>query len=302
MLVTGIGQCSLDYLARVEDYPGPDAKCEVLRWEEQGGGPVATALVALRRLGVEARFYGVVGDDEAGEKIRASLVEEKVDAGGLKVRPGASSQTAFIVVDRRGRRTIFWRRPSGAPLGPEELGGGFLEGADFLLLDGLMPGVSLYAAKKARELDVPVMLDAGRVREGTLELARLSDYVVASEEFGRELGLPDPFEDQEGFMRKAGEFFPGIFTATYGERGSVTLTPRLFIYQPAFSVDVVDTTGAGDVFHGGCVFGLLKGWGLRRTLRFASALAALKCRRPGGRAGIPTLEETLAFLRQRENI
>jgi ribokinase len=302
MLVTGIGQCSLDYLARVEDYPEADAKCEVLRWEEQGGGPVATALVALRRLGVEARFYGVVGDDEAGGKIRASLVEEKVDVGGLKVRRGASSQTAFIVADGRGRRTIFWRKPSGAPLGPEELGRGFLEGADFLLLDGLMPGVSLHAAGKAGESGVPVMLDAGRVREGTLDLARLSDYVAASEEFGRQLGLSDCLETPEEFMRKAGGLFPGVFTITLGQRGSVTLSGGEVIYQPAFPVDVVDTTGAGDVFHGGCVFGLLKGWEPRQALRFASALAALKCRRPGGRAGIPTLEETLTFLRQHENI
>jgi ribokinase len=300
MRVVGIGQCSLDYLAQVDAYPEPDTKCEVLGWEEQGGGPVATALVALSRLGAHTKFFGVMGADEAGDKIRSSLVSEGVEVSGLVRRPHGTSQTAFIVADREGRRTIFWRRPSCEGLTPAELEGDFLERADFLLLDGLMPAVSLHAAKKARERDVPVMLDAGRVREGMLEIARLSDYVVASEEFARGLGLADCLNDPEEFQRKAGGLFPGVFTVTLGERGSITLAGGECIYQPAFQVDTVDTTGAGDVFHGGYIFGLLNGWGVRKTIGFASALAALKCRLPGGRAGIPTLEDTLAFLNEYE--
>lgn len=294
MVVTGFGQCAWDYLAEVDSYPKADTKKEVLSWTEQGGGPVATALVALRRLGVECRFFGVTGDDEEGSNIRRSLSDEGVEVSGLICRRGAASQAAFIAIERgKGTRTIFWRRPSAEPLSPEELPEGFLDGSDFLLLDGLMADVSVHAAQKAREASVPVMLDAGRVRERMLEVASLSDYVVGSEEFGRELGWNG---DRESFKSKAGELTPGVTTITLGERGSVTYAGDEIIAVPACEVDVVDTTGAGDVFHGGYIYGLLQGWDILKTVRFATAMAALKCRKLGGRAGIPALEEALGFM------
>jgi sulfofructose kinase len=295
--VTGIGQCSLDYIALVDSYPPADTKKEVQGWIEQGGGPVATALVALSRLGVRCRFHGIVGDDPEGEKIRGSLADEGVEASGIVTRPGASSQAAFIVVERgSARRTIFWRRPSGRPLAQEELGGDFLEGCSFLLLDGLMAEVSLYAAAEARGRGVPVMLDAGRMREGMAGIARLSDYVVCSEEFAGQAGFEG---DAAAFERTAREVTPGVLTVTLGPRGSVTYHEGGIMEAPAFPVEAVDTTGAGDVFHGGYIYGLLQGWPLKETVRFASALAAMKCTRPGGRAGIPRLWEVMDFLRDR---
>ena len=116
MDVVGIGQCAWDYLAVVDGYPAPDTKQEACDWQEQGGGPVATALVALRRLGLSCRFHGVVGDDEAGGRIVRSIEGERVDASAVRTRDGAASQTAFIAVDKAtGGRTIFWRRPTGRP-------------------------------------------------------------------------------------------------------------------------------------------------------------------------------------------
>jgi ribokinase len=296
MSVTGIGQCSWDYLSVVRSYPEPDTKEEVLGLEEQGGGPVATALVALGRLGVGCRFFGVTGDDAEGRKIRQSLIDDGVETGGIVIRENARSQVAFIVIEKEGgRRTIFWQRPSGEPLRPKELEEEFLKGSRFLLLDGLMKDASLHAAGRARSLGVPVMLDAGRVREGMLDIARLSDYVVASSEFARELGYKD---DPEDFFEKTKDLVPGVFTVTLGERGSVTCAGGEVITVPAFRVEAVDTTGAGDVFHGGYIYGLLQGWELRKTIRFASAMAALKCRNIGGRAGIPTLEEALRLMEE----
>lgn len=296
-VVTGIGQCSLDYIALVDSYPPADVKKEVRGWIEQGGGPVATALVALSRLGVGCRFHGVVGDDPEGEKIRRSLLAEGVEVPGLVTRPGAFSQAAFIVVEEgSARRTIFWRRPSGRPLMPEELGRGFLEGCSFLLLDGLMAGVSLYAAAEARGRGVPVMLDAGRMREGMADIARLSDYVVCSEEFARQAGFDG---EAAAFRRWAREITPGVLTVTLGQRGSVTYHEGGIMETPAFPVKAVDTTGAGDVFHGGYIYGLLRGWPLRETVRFASAVAAIKCMKPGGRAGIPRLGDVMDFLKDR---
>jgi len=297
MIVTGLGQCSLDYFSLVDSYPENDTKKEVLEWQEQGGGPVATALVALSRLGIKCSFYGVVGDDEAGEKIRRSFSEEGVEVKGLVQRKGSSSQVAFVVVEETtAKRTILWKRPSGKALQPDELHNDFLQDSGFLLIDGLMMEASLAAAKKAKELNIPVMLDAGSARPGMLELAQLCDYVVASEVFAKGLGWELTAEslqmERESLGMKA-------LTITLGEQGSMTVQEDQFFSMPAFRVDAVDTTGAGDVFHGGYIYGLLKGWDLRRTVRFASALAAIKCMRLGGRTGIPRLSEVMEFLRQR---
>lgn len=293
MTVCGLGQCSLDYLALVDGYPEIDTKKEVLEWHEQGGGPVATALVALSRLGVQCRFYGVVGDDPEGEKIRQSLVDEGIDVKGLRRREKASSQTAFIAVEKSSaKRTIFWRRPSGGELTAEEIGEVFWEDCGFLLLDGLVSEVSLHAAREAHARNIPVMLDAGTARPGLLEIAENSDYLVASEGFARGNG----WDLSPGFLEKKKDAL-GLrtLTITLGGSGSITVSDRVDRI-PAFAVEAADTTGAGDVFHGGYIYGLLQSWDIRDTLTFASALAAMKCMKIGGRAGIPRLDEVREFL------
>ncbi len=294
MLVTGIGQCSWDYLGIVDRFPEQDTKPELRTWEEQGGGPVATALVTLRRFGVSARFFGVVGDDGEGAKVRDALVAEGIDADGLIVREGASTQKAFIAVERgSGKRTIFWRRATGRPIRFAELGEGVLDRSDFLHLDGLMGDVSLKAAGAARTRGIPVMLDAGRMREGIVELAARCTYVVSSEVFARELGYDD---DPEEFIKRVRTHIPGVFTFTLGEKGSITYAGDKIIRQPAFPVEVVDTTGAGDVFHGAYIYGILNGWSIEKILRTASAAAGLSCTRLGGRAGIPTRRDLEEFM------
>jgi len=298
MAVVGIGQCSWDYLAVMDSFPATNTKKEVLQWEEQGGGPVASALVTLSRLGLPCRFHGVVGDDSTGQKIRQSLAKENIDVSGLLQRDGAQSQKAFIAIEKTGgTRTIFWKRPSGEELTAGELGSFFLDKGDFLLLDGLMKDVSLYAAERANHLNIPVMLDAGRLREGMMDIAARCDYVVASEEFARDLGWND---DPEHFRQTIRELGFRATTITLGERGSVTFVRDEIIEVPAFEVEVADTTGAGDVFHGGYIYGLLHGWNIRECAKFASAVAALKCREMGGRAGIPSLNDVMEFLRQQK--
>lgn len=298
MIVTGIGQSALDYLVLVDTYPRVDTKKEVIEWHEQGGGPVATALVALSRLGISCRFYGIIGDDYAGEKIRQSLIEEGIEVTGLTKRDMATSQIAFIVVEKgTARRTIFWKRPSGNPLQREEFGVDFLDGSDFLILDGLMKDISLHAAKRAKRLNIPIMLDAGRMRPGMLDLARLSDYVVTSEEFAKDLGWQ---LTQEALLKEKEKLGIKVLTITLGEKGSITISNDEFIQLSAFMVKAVDTTGAGDVFHGGYIYGLLNKWSLKDAVTFASALAAIKCTKIGGRIGIPRLSEVRKFLAKKD--
>ncbi len=271
-----------------------DTKQEVLEWHEQGGGPVATALVALSRLGISCCFHGITGDDEAGRKISQSLADEGIDVKGLVQRRDSSSQLAFIAVEKStARRTIFWRRPSGKALQPDELEEDFLVGSDFLLVDGLMMDASLTAVKRAREMNIPVMLDAGSARPGMSELAGCCDYVVASEVFADGLGWE---LTPQALLKESEALGVRVLTITLGEKGSITAADGRIIRMPAFKVEAVDTTGAGDAFHGGYIFGLLHGWDLERVVRFASAVAAMKCRQMGGRTGIPNLDEVMQFL------
>lgn len=297
MKVVGLGQCALDHTFIIDSFPQPDTKKEVLDWQISGGGPVATALVSLARLGIQCSFYGITGDDEAGDKIRNSLETEGVDVSGLITRPDSFSQTAFIAVEQlTGKRTIFWKRPSALPLKPDELPDNFLNDADFLLVDGLMSEASASAVKRAREQNIPAMLDAGRVRDGMVGLAHLCDYVVCSEEFAREFAAhPDGFDPDRALLTMK-DFGAKAVTITLGEKGSITIAEGNIFRTPAFAVKAVDTTGAGDVFHGGYMYGLAQGWELKQVVRFSSAFAALKCRKPGGRAGIPGLDEVQAFL------
>ena len=173
---------------------------------------------------------------------------------------------------------------------PDELAAGFLEGAAALHLDGLMPEVSRHALDEARRCGIPVMVDAGRMRPGMMELAARCDYLVAAERFILDLGWDGTSGE---FRRIASGLGAPVITVTRGARGSLTWSGGEFFAIPAYPVEVVDTTGAGDVFHGGYLYGVLQGWELRKTVRFASAMAALSCRAMGGRAGIPTLAEAL---------
>ncbi len=297
MQVVGIGQCCLDYLAVVDTYPEVDTKNEVIEWHEQSGGPIATALITLSRLGVRCRFHGITGDDFAAQKIKQALINENVNVQGLLKREKSVSHIALIVIEKSSaKRTIFWKRPSGEPLSADELGHDFLKEANLLILDGLMADVSLYAAQRAREYNIPVMLDAGRARPGMLEVSMLSDYVVASQDFAKDLGWE---LTQNGLNEQRGKLGCKVLAITLGERGSLNVSEDEFLQIEAFKVDAIDTTGAGDVFHGGYIYGLLKGWSLRDTAVFASAVAAMKCRKIGAQAGIPSLIEATKFLTER---
>jgi sulfofructose kinase len=287
--VFGVGQCCLDVLGRVDAFPAPDTKCEVQELVVQGGGPVATALVALARWGLSCAFSGVVGDDAAGERIRASLDGEGVSTFGLVVRPASESQVAFIAAEPvTGRRTIFWRRPTGAFPSPEELDLARLRHARALHTDGLFIDTSLAAAHAARAAGVLVSVDAGSLRDGMLDLARLSDVFIASSGFARALvGGDDPREA----CRRLASLGPGLVGVTLGAGGYAAIDDGRALLRPAYETDVVDTTGCGDVFHAGTLYGLLKGWAAGPSLDFAAWAAARVATRLGGRAGIPAAAE-----------
>jgi ribokinase len=269
----------------VDAYPLADAKCEVREMIVQGGGPVPTALVALTRWGVSCTFAGVVADDRFGSVIRASLHDEGVDISGLIVRSESDSQFSYIVADpKTGTRTVFWRRPTGVPPRPDEIDLDLVCRARVVHLDGLLMEASLAAAAEAKKAGVAVVVDAGSLRDGMLDLARQSDIFFASERLSRELVGDDKPLDA---CRKLAELGPNLVGVTLGHRGYVALDRGRTIERPAHKVNAVDTTGCGDVFHAGLTYGLIAGWDVEKSLDFGAWAAAMVSLEPGGRTGIP---------------
>ncbi|MDP2839902.1 MAG: PfkB family carbohydrate kinase, partial [Syntrophales bacterium] len=286
--VFGLGQCSLDHIGKIDVYPPPDVKCELFETVIQGGGPAATAMAALARWGLSCYIAGVIGDDLFGRLIETSLRDEGVNTAGLVIRKGATSQFAFIAAEPvLGRRTVFWQRPTGQEIQPDEIDLTMLRKARVLHTDGLCTETALFAAGKARQSGVSVVVDAGTLRDGMVELARLSDCFIASEPFARALtGDQDP----RRACRILSDLGPRVVGVTLGEAGYVAMDAGKWIEKPAYMVRAIDTTGCGDVFHAGFVYGLVHGWNAEKSLDLGAWAAAQVSLELGGRSGIPTLD------------
>ena len=298
--VVGLGCACVDFLGVVPYMPGLDEEIQMLAASRQGGGEVATALVALAKLGSKAAYIGQVGDDPSGDLIAAEFEQYGVDTSHLIVERGTTSQTSIVLVDNQsGKRTILGVPFTAAEIAPTQIKPGFVEQARYLLLDGTARQASLEAARRARSAGVPVVLDADvQALDSEIEkLLELTDILIPSKSFSQRFsGTNDAAKAIETF-RTCGA---SIILITLGEQGCVCHADGHTFHTPIFEVDVVDTTGAGDVFHGAFIHGLLQGWQLAQTVEFAAAVAALKCAMLGGRAGIPNAEETAEFLAGRE--
>jgi sugar/nucleoside kinase (ribokinase family) len=294
-----LGHATCDLLGTLDGWPGPDEKTRLLAaFERQGGGPAATAAVTLARLGTPTRLLGVVGDDDLGRWILAGLREEGVDVDGVRVRRGRRSHLSICLADRRsGGRNVLWHPGDAADLRPAELPRGALDGAGVVLLDGRHPEAAAALAKTARRRGLPTLLDAGSPAATTTALARQVDVCVASQPFARALAGDERPGEQLRALLALGLRHAGV---TLGRRGAVFggAGERHYLFQPVLRVRTVDSTGAGDAFHGAVAWGLLHGWPPSRLLRLAAVVAALKCRAAGGRRGLPTLPEVRRRLAQ----
>jgi ribokinase len=274
--------------------PVPDAKHAVSGFHEGGGGPGATAAVALRRLGTRVRFYSPLTDDEPGRRQRRELEDAGVDLAACPVLAGHASPRAVILVEEgTGRRTIFWSRGDLPALDPDAVPPGLLDGVDLLYSDGHDAPCAAALAREARARGLPVVMDAGSVREGSAELVRVCTDVISSRDFAPDLtGRRDP----AAALAALRDLGPGRVGLTWGEHGVLGLDEAGLHVVPAFAVGVRDTTGAGDAFHAGYAHALLEGRPFRGCLEYGAAVAALKCRRHGGRPGLPTRPEVEALL------
>ncbi len=294
--IVGLGFCGHDYLCIVPRIPVDD-KVQAVKTLEQGGGPSATGVCAAARLGAKVSFIGAVGDDQRGQQILEGLAREGIDTSGMKIRLAAESPVAYCWIEEStGKRSIAWSHGSVKPLLPEEVHLMSVREAGLLHLDGHQPQAAIYAAKAARESGTTVLLDAGTLTEGIDEIIELTDIIIASELFAeRYTGSKEPEDSLKKLFGKNTKFA----AVTMGNKGSIGYDGKNFYHQPIFKVEVVDTTGAGDVFHGAFGYKYVNGGNWQECLRFATAVSSLKCTKFGGRTGIPTLTETENFLKER---
>lgn len=294
-LVVGVGVACLDYLF-VAPPVASGGYAPLRAYLVQGGGLVGSALVAAARLGARAQIWTWVGDDPVGEQVLTGLRDEGVDTTHAEVVPGVRTPVSFIQVEERtGERTIFYSdwfevpEPLVARACDRSLS------CDALLVDSLWPAAGRAAAEQARRAGRPVVSDFCP-RPELAELTRLVTALVVPRGCADHLAPGLPRDQQLGRLRELG---PELVAITAGEEGCDYLAGDALGRQPAFSVPVVDTTGAGDVFHGAIAYALARGWPAAQAVEFASAAAALSCRALGGRTAAPTLDETLALLRTR---
>ncbi|RJP74114.1 MAG: sugar kinase [Candidatus Zixiibacteriota bacterium] len=290
----GLGLCAWDRLLLLSRYPGPNQKVEAIGRAEMGGGPVPTALAVFSRLGGRAAFLGAVGDDAAGELVRRDLEKYGVDTLQLRTRKGRKTAIATIWVDaHNGDRTVALDRGDAEPPRPEELPEALIRRTPRLLLDGRDIPVNLAAARWCRESGGTVILDAGSPRRDLEALLPLTCHAVVSLDF-MERTFPGMHIPEAMFRLQA--LGPPSVVVTCGAEGGYWREGDHEGNYPAFAVEVVDTTGAGDAFHGGYLWGLAQGWDMPERCRRASAVAALVCRDLGGRSRTPVAAEVTELL------
>jgi sugar/nucleoside kinase (ribokinase family) len=264
----------------------------------QQGGIIATAMAAVSRLGENAEFIGGIGDDDSGQYVLRSFKDANIKIDRVKIFKGETTAFSLVLVHKTsGKRTIIHYRGVQAK-SDLEIPTIDLSGTRFLHLDGYWIDTALQIARQAKQRGITITLDPSSklLRESEAEgLFRLIDYFMPSYSFAKRLtGETDPFEAAGKILRYGAR----AVIITRGEEGCFIRTQEEGYHLPAFRVSVVDTTGAGDTFHGAFVAGLSKGYELRQTAQFASAVAALKCTKLGGQRGIPTFWETQTFLKE----
>jgi sulfofructose kinase len=299
----GFGLNAVDHLIVVPEYPAFDTKMRLLQHKQSAGGQTATAMVALRRLGLKTAYAGRFGSDPEGLFGYQTLSDEDVNVEFAEVVEGAQNQIAFITIDARsGERTIVWDRDDRLAYKREEAPVEFGPLGRVLHLDAHDPPACVRVAQAARESGAIISADIDNVYEGLPELLPLIDIMIGSKEFaGRVTGITDP---RKAIVELKARYGCAITGMTVGSAGAVIYNDGTFIESRGFAAPdgCRDTTGAGDAFHGGFLYGFLTGEDLETSLKLGNAVAAIKCSALGARTALPTESELASFLGQRSVI
>jgi sulfofructose kinase len=288
--VVGVGLNATDTVLIVPRFPAYGGKAPFTREFCSVGGQVATAVVTCARLGLHAKYVGTVGDDERGRIQMESLRASGVDIAHVQQRANCPNQSAYIVVDEStGERTIFWSRPDCLTIAPADIEPEQIRCARLLHIDGHDTPAVEHAARIARAGGIPVTVDVDTIYAGFDRVLPLVDYLVSSTEFpARWTGIEDPCAaliaiERANHMRVA--------AMTLGAHGALAYVEGRFHYSPGFVMNCIDTTGAGDVFHGAFCYSVLQQMPIREALEFSNAMAALNCTAAGARGHIADVAE-----------
>ena len=297
--VVGVGLNATDTLLLVPHFPAYAGKVPFQEEVVCPGSQVASALAACARLGLRTKYIGTVGDDERGRIQMESLRGAGIDVEHVQLRKNCANQSAYIVIDRStGERTVLWRRDDCLRINPEQILPEQIACARLLHIDGHDTLAVARAAAIARSHGIPVTVDVDTTYHGFDRVLEHVDYLVASSEFPPAwTGQNDPFKALELIQR---EYGMKVAAMTLGAHGALARENGEFIYSPAFVVNCVDTTGAGDVFHGAFCYAVLQEMPMREALEFSNAMAALNCTALGARGGIRGVEEIRGLMARAE--
>ena len=285
--LVGVGLNAIDTLIPLPHYPELGSKVEFRSANILPGGQVASAIIACQQWGLSTRYVGKVGEDRFADIHRGEFAKAGVEAN-LFTAQGCVSQQAFILVDDTGERTVLWKRDNNLTLRPEELKQEWIVEARALHVDGHDTAAAIQAATWAKAAGVPVIADLDEVYPGVQALLGCIDYLIASRDIpGRLTGEANLRAALRALRTRYG---CRLTAATLGHEGVIAWDGSQFHHAAAFRVESVDTTGAGDIFHAGFIYGLLQAWPLARQLDFACAAAALNCKAIGARGSIQTVE------------
>lgn len=295
--VVGFGTNAVDYLISVPGYPGFDSKIELTEYKRLAGGEIATTMCGLQRLGMKTAYCGRFGDDPEGDFGLESLREEGVDATFAEQVKGANTQIAFIVVDERnGERTIMWKRDPALSYSSDEVSERLAVAGSVLHFTPHDSKACIKLAQLAKVASSIVSIDVDRILDGVEELLPFVDILICSSDFTKNFtGVSDPAAALKQLHKRFGSAVTGT---TLGDAGSLVFCGGEIIETAGFAVPggCKDTTGAGDAFRAGLLYGMLRGQSVEESCRAANAVAALKCRAVGARTALPSRDELEEFL------
>jgi sulfofructose kinase len=288
----GIGNPVADLLINIDKLPGPDQAARLLEISYQFGGKVPTAMSALGRLGVHCGMIGVVGDDDEGRACIADFANQNVDATRMITDHDTHTRLSVVLSDRSGERNFLRREEKVRAPRVEELDRDYITQAQVLHLSAAGEAERA-AAGWVRGAGGRVSFDADGYKPEYEEMAPLIDAFITSESYYQ---TRYPKASIEDCCRSINEKGPAIVVVTLGAKGCACFSDGKFDFVPAYKVDVVDATGAGDTFHGAFIYGMLEGWRTVEIAKFASAVSAIKCLSIGGRVALPTLQMVQQFI------
>ncbi len=292
--LVGVGLNATDTLIRLPEFPQRGSKLEYALEHVMPGGQVASTVIACQTWGLRTRYVGKLGDDDASRLHVREFQRTGVDAQLIHVADAASPKS-LILVDHDGERTVLCRRDERLTLRPEELQREWITSARAIHVDGHDTEAATTAARWAREAGLMVVADLDEIYPGVDSLIENIDYLIVSRDFPARLTGEKNLA--KALRKMQTRYGSKLTAATLGPDGVLAWNGNDIHHAAAYRVPVVDTTGAGDIFHAGFIFGLLQGWELQRQLDFACAAAGMNCMAEGARGGITTLDAVLDFMK-----